>query len=106
MKNLVSTDWLKKNKFLIYLIMIIGAVISLYLFSDFKRNTQIAIIFSGFNFFDVLITISIIGFPLISCNTFGSLEFILVPFPAARITTAKAFFLCKSIVSVYLCPIL
>jgi len=43
----VRTDWLKKNKSLIYLIMIIGAVISLYLFSDFKRNTQIAIIFSG-----------------------------------------------------------
>ena len=43
----VRTDWLKKNKFLIYLIMIIGAVMSLYLFSDFKTNTQIAIIFSG-----------------------------------------------------------
>jgi len=43
----VRTDWLKKNKFLIYLIMIIGAVMSLYLFSDFESNTQIAIIFSG-----------------------------------------------------------
>ena len=43
----VRTDWLKKNKVLIYLIMIIGAVMSLYLFSNFKTNTQIAIIFSG-----------------------------------------------------------
>ena len=40
-------DWIKKNKFLIYLIMIIGAVMSLYRFIDFKTNTQIAIIFSG-----------------------------------------------------------
>ena len=43
----VRTDCLKKNKLLIYLIMIIGAVMSLYLFSDFESNTQIAIIFSG-----------------------------------------------------------
>ena len=40
-------DWTQKNKFLIYLVMIIGSVMSLYLFSKFKNNTQIAIIFSG-----------------------------------------------------------
>jgi len=41
-------DWIKKNEFLIYLIMIISAVMSLYLFSIFKETkTQIAIIFSG-----------------------------------------------------------
>jgi len=44
----VRTDWLKKNKFFIYLIMTIGAVMSLYLFFDLKNtNTKIAIIFSG-----------------------------------------------------------
>jgi len=43
----VRTDWLKKNKSLIYLIMIIGVVMSLSLFYDFNPNTQIAIIFSG-----------------------------------------------------------
>ena len=40
-------DWTQKNKFLIYLVMIISSVISLYFFSKFKTNTQIAIIFSG-----------------------------------------------------------
>ena len=40
-------DWTQKNKFLIYLVMIISSVISLYFFSKFKTNTQIAIIFSA-----------------------------------------------------------
>lgn len=40
-------DWTQENKFLIYLVMIICSAISLYFFSKFKTNTQIAIIFSG-----------------------------------------------------------
>ncbi len=40
-------DWTQKNKILIYLVMIISSVISLYFYSKFKTNTQIAIIFSG-----------------------------------------------------------
>lgn len=42
-----KSDWIQEHEFLIYVIMIIAASISLYRFLDFKTSTKIAIIFSG-----------------------------------------------------------
>ena len=39
--------WLDKNKHVTYCLVFIAAVLSAYLFFDFKSNTQIAILFTG-----------------------------------------------------------
>ena len=40
-------DWLNQHRLAIYLLILVGGVMSLYRFIDFRLSTQVAIIFSG-----------------------------------------------------------
>ena len=45
--NHIKKKWLEDNRITVFIIMIIGIVMSLYRFLDFKSTTQVAIIFTG-----------------------------------------------------------
>ena len=46
-KDHIRKDWLNRHKIVIYSIMLLGGLISAYLFFEFQRSAQIAIVVSG-----------------------------------------------------------
>ena len=46
-KNHIRKEWLNRHKIAIYSLMLLGGLLSAYLFFEFQTSTQIAIVFSG-----------------------------------------------------------